>query len=466
MISLFLPRLKGPAASVSLALLLTACATPPVYEKPATAVPAAFKESGLWKPASAGAADVPDNWWELFKDPVLNDLQAGVKLGNENLKASAAQVQVARAALASARAGGSPALGISGGITHGASVGGATPATVNSLAASASWELDLWGRVAAASSGAQARLEASSADLAAARLSLQGVLAQSYFALRSSEAQAALLERSVVAFQRSLELTNNRYSAGIVSAADVAQATTQLRSTQAQLIESKASRAQLEHAIATLLGKAPADFDLPRTALLPPVPGVPAQLPAQLLERRPDIAAASARVAAANAQAGVAQGAFFPAITLSGSAGFRGADLLNLISLPNLFWSLGPSLAIGLFDGGARQAGVDLARAGIEQATANYRQTVLSAFQEVEDNLVAAASLEEQIVLQSDALKAAERSLDIANNQYKAGIVSYLNVVTAQASALSSERALLDLRNRRLVATAQLLKNSGGRWEK
>ncbi len=465
MISLFPPRLQGPASAVCLALLLTACATPTTYEKPATAVPAAFKESSLWKAARASAADVPDNWWELFKDPVLNDLQAGVKLGNENLKASAAQVQVARAALASARAGGSPVLGISGGITHGASSGSATPATANSLAASASWELDLWGRVATASSGAQARLEASSADLAAARLSLQGVLAQTYFALRSSEAQADLLERSVVAFQRSLELTNNRYSAGIVSAADVAQATTQLRSTQAQLIESKASRAQLEHAIATLLGKAPADFDLQRTALLPPVPGVPVQLPAQLLERRPDIAAASARVAAANAQAGVAQGAFFPAITLSGSAGFRGADLLNLISLPNLFWSLGPSLAMGLFDGGARQAGVDSAKAGVEQAAASYRQTVLGAFQEVEDNLVAAAALGEQIVLQADALKAAERSLDIANNQYQAGIVSYLNVVTAQATALSSERTMLDLRNRRLVATAQLLKNLGGRWE-
>ena len=464
----FMPHQRTLLAA-ALALLLAACATAPVYEKPAVEVSAAFKESGLWKVARAGTQaavlEVPDAWWQLFKDPVLNELQAGVAIGNENLKASAAQVQVARAALASARAGGSPALGVSSGITYGANGAGSTPNTLNSIAANASWELDLWGRVATAVSGAEARVQASSADLAAARLSLQALLTQTYFALRSSEAQADLLERSVLAFQRSLELTTNRYNAGVVSAADVAQATTQLRATQSQLIDAKANRAQLEHAIATLLGKPPAAFDLKRSAELPQAPFVPVQLPAQLLERRPDIAASERRVAAANAQIGVAQSAFFPAITLSGSAGFRGAQLLELISAPNLFWSLGPALALSLFDGGARQAGVDSAKASIEQATASYRQTVLSAFQEVEDNLVAAASLEEQIVLQSDALKAAGRSLDIANNQYSAGIVSYLNVVTAQATALSSERALLDLRNRRLVATAQLLKNLGGRWE-
>ena len=457
--------LQSRAFWVAAALLLTACATPPVYEKPAIAVPVAFKESALWKTARPGASEVTDPWWQVFNDAVLNDLQTQVKLGNENLKASAALVEVARAALASSRTGGSPTVGVSGGVTHGVTPGGQTPATSNSISVAASWELDLWSRVATAVSSAEARLQASSADLAAARLSLQGLLTQSYLALRSSEAQATLLERSVVAFQRSLELTTNRYTAGIVSAADVAQATTQLRSTQAQLIEAKASRALLEHAIATLVGKPPAAFELKPTAELPRAPNVPLQLPSQLLERRPDIAAAERRVAAANAQIGVAQSAFFPAITLAGSAGFRGPQLLDLISLPNLLWSFGPSLAIGLFDGGARQAGVDSAKASVEQAAASYRQTVLTAFQEVEDNLVAAASLEEQIVLQADALKAAERGLDIANNQYKAGIVSYLNVVTAQATALSSERTMLDLRNRRLAATAQLLKNLGGRWE-
>ena len=462
------PNVSRIAVLCATSALLAACGTTPVYQKPVVETPSAFKESTLWKSARSGTTttpvQVPDTWWTLFNDPVLNDLQSGVAIGNENLKASAAQVQVARAALATTRAGGSPVLGIGSGITYGASGAGATPTTSNSIAANASWELDLWGRVATAVSGAEARVQASGADLEAARLSVQALLTQTYLALRSSEAQADLLERSVVAFQRSLELTSNRYSAGVVSAADVAQATTQLRATQVQLIDTKASRAQLEHAIATLLGKPPAAFDLARTATLPKAPEVPVQLPAQLLERRPDIAAAERRVAAANAQIGVAQGAFFPAITLSGSAGFRSAGLLELISAPSLFWSLGPALALGLFDGGARQAGVDSAKASVEQAAASYRQTVLTAFQEVEDNMVAASSLEEQIVLQSDALKAAQRNLDIANNQYSAGIVSYLNVVTAQATALSSERSLMDLRNRRLVATALLLKNLGGQF--
>ena len=456
----------GPLASgLAAALLVGACASPPVYEKPAITVPMAFKESGLWKTARGNVANVTDQWWQLFNDTVLNDLQTQLVVGNENLKASAALVQVARVALDSSRAGGAPTLGVSAGLTHSVTPGALVPTTSNSLAGSASWELDLWGRVAGAVTASEARLLASSADLAAARLSMQALLTQTYFSLRSAEAQAAILQRSVVALQRSLELTQNRYSAGIISAADVTQATTQLRSTQAQLVEAQSSRAQLEHAIATLLGKPAAAFDLVRTAALPQVPSVPLQLPSALLERRPDIAAASARVAAAHAQIGIAQSALFPAITLSGSLGFRGPELLDLIKAPNLFWSFGPSLALGLFDGGARQAGVDSAKASIEQVAANYRQTVLTAFQEVEDNLVAAASLEEQIVLQSDAQKAAERNLEISNNQYRAGTVSYLNVVTAQATALGSERTLLDLRNRRLNATAVLLKNLGGRWE-
>jgi len=269
----------------------------------------------------------------------------------------------------------------------------------------------------------------------------------------------------VAAYQRSLDLTQNRYTAGIASAADVAQATTQLKSTQAQQVEANSSRAQLEHALATLLGKPASAFGMTRTATLPQAPSIPVQLPASLLERRPDIAAAERRVAAANAQIGVAQSAFFPAITLSGSAGFRGAELAELISSPSLFWSIGPALAFTLFDGGARKSAEDSAKASADQATATYRQTVLTAFQEVEDNLVIAASLEEEIALQADAFKAAERSLEIASNQYKAGTVSYLNVVTAQTTALSAERTLLDVRNRRLAAITQLLKNLAGRWD-
>ncbi len=451
-------------------MALIACSTPPPYQKPELEMPAAFKESSLWKTARPDAAGVPDDWWLLFNDPVLNELQKQVVVGNETLKASAAQYQVARAALGSSRAALLPTFGASAGASRGASAGNAAsgnlPATTSySVGASASWELDLWGRVAGTISNAQARVQASAADLAAVRLSLQATLVQTYFSLRAAESQVALLDRSVRAYQRSLDLTQNRYTAGIASAADVAQATTQLKSTQAQQVEANSSRAQLEHALATILGKPASAFGLNRTATLPPAPRIPVQLPATLLERRPDIAAAERRVAAANAQIGVAQSAFFPAITLSGSAGFRGSDLAELITSPNLFWSIGPALALTLFDGGARRSAEDSAKASADQATATYRQTVLTALQEVEDNLVIAASLGEEAALQADALKAAERSLEIANNQYKAGTVSYLNVVTAQATALSAERTLLDVRNRRLAAITQLLKNLAGRWD-
>ena len=452
------------AISLVIAAMLSACTAPVPLAMVPMDVPASFKESGLWKPARPNAAAVPDDWWRMFNDAVLDDLQRQVVLGNENLKASAAQVQVVRAALSSSRAGLSPGLSVTAGISNGVVPGSTLTTTSNSLAANASWELDLWGRVAGTVTGAEARLLASSADLAAARLSVQALLTQSYFSLRSAEAQGVLLERAVTAYQRSQELTQNRYAGGIASAADVAQATTQLRSTQAQLIESQSSRAQLEHAIATLVGKPAAIFSLPQTAALPAAPSVPVQLPSELLQRRPDIAAASARVTAANAQIGVAQSAFFPAITLSANAGFKGNELLQLISAPNLFWSLGPALALAVFDGGARKAAEDSARATSDQAAASYRQTVLSALQEVEDNLVVATSLEEQSALQSDALSAAQRNLDITNNQYKAGTVSYLSVVTAQATALSAERTLLEVRNRRLAAVTVLLKNLGGGW--
>ncbi len=454
-----------PAAPLlAIALLVSACAAPPPYQKPGLDVPAAFKESSLRKSARPQVASVPDDWWLLFNDPVLNDLQNQVALGNENLKAAVAQVQVARAALGSSRAGLLPTVGATAGGSRGALPGGTSPATSYAIAGNASWELDLWGRVSGTVSSVDLRLQASADDLAAARLSVQALLAQTYFSLRAAESQAALLERSVTAYERSLVLTQNRYAAGVASAADVAQAQTQLKSTQAQRVEANSSRAQLEHAIATLLGKPSASLTLTRTAALPDAPNIPVQLPASLIERRPDIAAAERRVAAANALVGVAQSAFFPAISLSANAGYRGSDLAQLLSAPNLFWSLGPALAATLFDGGARQSAQDSARASLDLATATYRQTVLTALQEVEDNLAVAASLEEEIVLQTDALAAAQRNLDITNNQYKAGTVSYLNVVTAQATALSAERTLLEVRNRRLAAMTQLLKNLAGRW--
>lgn len=310
-----------------------------------------------------------------------------------------------------------------------------------------------------------ASAQASGADLAAARLSLQALLVQTYFALRAAEAQGRLLQETLSAYEQSWQLTRNRERAGVASPADVAQAEAQYKSTQAQLLEAGSSRAQLEHALAVLLGLAPAAFGLPVTAELPAPPMVPSELPAQLLQRRPDIAAAQRRVAAANAQIGVAQAAYFPALTLSAAAGYRGARLSDLVSAPQLFWSLGPALAVSLFDGGAREAAVESARAALDLAAAGYRQTVIAALQEVEDNLVAATVLAQEQQVQAEAVAAAQRALDVVNNQYRAGTVAYLNVLSAQTAVLAARRSLIDVQNRRLAAVNQLLKNVAGRWD-
>ena len=456
-----LPRVFYPLTTLAVALL-AACSSTPPYQAPTTTVPAAFKENGNWQSANPQAAAVPDAWWQLYNDPVLNDLQTRVE-ANQNILASAAQVRVALAAVGSSRAALSPTLGA--GLTASRSASPGTSANNSiTLSGSASWELDLWGRLSGAVSADQARLQASQDDLAAARLSLHATVTQTYFSLRAAETQSALLGSTLQAYQRSLNLTRNRYRSGVAAASDVAQAENQLKTTAAQLVESDSNRSQLEHALAVALGQAPADFQLARTATLPQTPAVPTLLPSKLLERRPDIAAAERRVAAAYAQIGVEQAAFFPALTLSASAGYRGSSLANLISAPNLLWSLGPSLALAAFDGGLRQSNVDSARASTDAATANYRQTVLTALQEVEDNLVIAASLQQEAALQTEAVAAAQRALDIVNNQYQSGTVSYLEVVTAQASVLSGQRSLLDVQNRLLAASNQLLKNIAGRW--
>jgi NodT family efflux transporter outer membrane factor (OMF) lipoprotein len=330
----------------------------------------------------------------------------------------------------------------------------------------ATWEIDLWGRISAGVDAAGARWQASRYTLAALQLSLQASLTQTYFSLRAAEASLDMLTQTVQAYTRSLELTQNRYQGGVASAADVAQAQTQLQSAQAQRVEARLTRAQLEHALATLVGQAPAAFSLASVsqAHLPEPPQAPLQLPTQLLARRPDIAAAAAQVAAANAQIGAADAAFLPALTLSANGGFRNNDLGTLIQSANKFWSLGPSLALAVFDGGARRAASASARATYDQTVANYKQTVLTALQEVEDNLIAATLLQEEMDLQQESLTNARRALDIAQNQYKAGTVSYLNVVAAQTTVLATESSLLNVRNRRLTAVTLLLKNIAGRW--
>lgn len=457
--------------SLACALALAGCATPVPHQRPAMAVPAQFAQGPelvqLFAPANPAVADVPDAWWTLFNDPVLNTLQAGLLADNLNLQASAAAVAVAQAALNNSRVGALPAVGVSGGANRGATGNAAPSTSYTAQGVMATWEVDLWGRVSAGVDAASARLDASRYTLAATRLSLQATLVQTYFAARASQALQAILERSVQSYSQSLTLVGNRHQAGVATLADVAQAKSQLLSTQAQLAEARLQGTQLSHALALLVGQAPGAFVLaanPLSTDLPALPAVPGQLPAQLLERRPDIAAAERQVAAANAQVGVAQAAFFPVLTLSASAGARGSELGKLLQASSSLWALGSALAINVFDGGAREAAKASALASRDQAVATYRQTVLVALQEVEDNLAAAGQLGQSVQTQTQALAAATQALEVLQNQYKAGTVGYLNVLVAQNAVLSAERSLLDARNRQLTAVNQLLKNIAGRW--
>ena len=448
-------------------VLLSACAAGPDYLRPTVDTPAAFKELGDWKlvePREPAA----DRWWTAFGDPVLDDLQARLEISNQNLRAAEAAYRQALALADAARAAWFPAINASAGATRSASsaataTSGNAPARNSfSVGATVSWELDVWGRIARTVEGADAGLAASAADLAAARLSARATLAQTYFQLRAAERQQALLDASVDAYARALELTRNRYAAGVAGKADVAQAESQLRSTRAAALDASLSRSQYEHAIAVLLGLPPAGFNLaPVDVPLPEAP-VAVTLPSALLERRPDIAAAERRVAAANAAIGAAQAARFPVLGLSGNTGFRNARIEDLLTVPSRYWSLGPTLAAAIFDGGARKAAVGQAQAGWEKAVATYRQTVLTAFQEVEDNLASARLPEAAAAEQAAAVTAAAEAETIAVNQYRAGTVSYLNVVTAQATHLAARRSANDIATRRLLAAVQLAKNAGG----
>jgi NodT family efflux transporter outer membrane factor (OMF) lipoprotein len=464
----FLPHKTFLALAVT--LLLGACAVTRVNPPEPAAAPAQFKEAaaaGGTFSTQAATQTVPDAWWTLFNDPVLNGLEQRVLLGNETLKASVAQLAGARATLTASQSAGTPTLsaGLNGTRSFNAQSNAAeNPANNVSLSANAAWELDLWGRLSMASQGAQASVQASEADLAAARLSVQAALAQGYFSLRTAEALHELLQRNVLAYQKSWELTQVRYQAGVAGQTDVLQAQTQLSNVQTQLADSLAQRAQLEHALAVLLGLPPSSFAVARTATLPAAVAVPASLPSTLLERRPDIAAARARVQAAYAQMGVTDAALLPALNLSATLGYGQNALANLLSAPNLVWSLGAGLTQAVFDGGARKQASAQARATAEQATANYRQLVLTALQEVEDNLVLAYRLQDQVNAQTEALQSARRNLEIVTDQYRAGTVSYLNVSTAQSAALNAEANLLAVRNRQLAAANTLLKNVAGPW--
>ncbi|WP_375738541.1 efflux transporter outer membrane subunit [Pseudomonas boanensis] len=480
-----LPTTKSLRRAVALAfavLLLAGCAIGPDYKRPEHVLPAQFKHAEGWKLAAPADLEHRGRWWELYGDTTLNDLQQRLEVSNQTLAQSVAQYRQAQALARGARASFFPSVSANVGKTRSGQGGGSSTvrladgSTVTSSGSSGvsksydanlgvNWELDLWGKLRRQLESDTASMQASAADLAAARLSLQSELAQNYLQLRVLDAQRRLLDATVAAYQRSLTLTENQYKAGIVTKADVAQATTQLKGTQAQAIDLKYQRAQLENAIAVLVGVPPAEFSLTEVDSVPGLPQVPALLPSQLLERRPDVAAAERDVMAANAQIGVAKSAYFPSLSLTAAGGYRGDSLSDWISTPNRFWSIGPEFAMTLFDGGLIRSQVAQAEASYDQTVAFYRQTVLDSFREVEDYMVQLAVLEEESGVQQEALDAAREALRLTTNQYKAGTVDFNSVVTTQTTALSNERSVLTLLGSRLTTSVQLVAALGGGWE-
>jgi NodT family efflux transporter outer membrane factor (OMF) lipoprotein len=462
------------AAPVALAgmLLLAACAVGPDYVRPTMEVPSSFKEDPNWKPAQPADGKMPSTWWKLFDDAQLDALALQVDSANQDVRVAEANYREADALARQAFDSLFPVLNLNASSVRNAGSSGSTaaraarPTTFNSVTLSiASWEVDLWGGLRRSLEAAQASAQASAGDLAAARLSLQGQLVSDYLALRVADEQRRLLDDAVEAYEKSLQLTDSRYRAGVAARSDVTLAQAQLEATRAQAIDVRISRAQLEHAIAVLIGKAPAELSIEARPYALQFPEVPAQLPATLLERRPDVAAAERRAASANAQIGVATAAFFPTLTLSANGGYSAPSHASLFSTPARVWSLGPSLAEKLFDSGARFAARDQAVAGWDAASATYRKTVLTALQNVEDSLASLRILAQEAAVEAAAVKAAQESLALTISQYKGGTVSYLNVITAQTTELTSRQNALAIDGRRAAATVQLIQALGGGWE-
>jgi efflux transporter, outer membrane factor (OMF) lipoprotein, NodT family len=449
-------------------LMLSGCSVGPDYKRPDAPVPSSYKELKGWREALPRDQEIRTKWWEAFGDPILNSLAEQVNVSNQSIALAESQYRQAQALVKLARANYVPT--VSAGAAYTRSLPSGTTGTngivnQNQVSLSAAWELDLWGKVRRQVESSKASAEASFADLQAMRLSMQTELALSYFQLQILDAQKKNLEEAVTAYEKALELTSNRYNAGVVAKADVAAAQTQLKSTQAQAIDVGVQRAQLEHAIATLIGKPPADFSLaPVTITLPQIK-IPVALPSDLLERRPDIASAERKMAAANAQIGVAKAAYYPTISLSGALGYASAELATLFTSPSFFWAIGPmALSATLLDGGARMAQTEQVMAAYDGTVAFYRQTVLTGFQNVEDNLAALRILAEEAQMQEQAVNSAHESVTLTTNQYKSGIVSYLNVVTTQIIALNNERAAINISGQRLSAAVLLIKALGGGW--
>ena len=462
-------------ALVLSALVLNACAIGPDYQRPDTTTPVAFKEAAGWRQANPSDALARGAWWELYGDAQLNDLVQTLNRSNQTVAQSEAQFRQAQALVRSARGAFFPSADLSVGKTRSSQGTGSSNSSLTSSSSGirdtlnaqvgVSWEADVWGKLRRGLEANEASAQASLADLAAMRLSQQSELVQNYLQLRVIDQQKRLLQNTVVAYERSLKMSENQYRAGISGKDAVAQAQTQLRNTQANLIDLIWQRAQFENAIAVLTGQPPAGFTLAETQAVPALPQIPVSLPSQLLERRPDIASAERSIIAANANIGVAKAAYYPDFSLSLSGGYSSSTYEDWISVPNRFWSVGPKIALPLFDGGQRSAEVDRNEALYDQTVAKYRQTVLDGFREVENYLVQLKVLEDEAVVQQQALDSARESLRLTSNQYKAGLIAYLDVVVVQATALSAERTVLNLQQSRLIASVNLITALGGGWD-
>jgi NodT family efflux transporter outer membrane factor (OMF) lipoprotein len=461
--------LRSTFVAAAAAALLSACAVGPDYVRPTLAVPAAYKETGTWKTAEPQAVADRHAWWQAYGDATLAGLVQDATSANQDIRQAEAQYRQARAIADAARAGLFPSLGLNAGAQRArTNTNGIRTGDDYSAGLAASWEPDLWGSVRRTIESGDAGAQASADDLAAARLSIQTTLAQDYVQLRIVDQQRDLYAATVDAYAKALTLTRAQRSAGVALRSDVALAESQLAQAQAAAVDLEATRALLEHAIAVLTGRAPAQFTLARLpasqpfAMLPPAS--PATLPSALLEHRPDIAAAERRAALANANIGVAKAAYFPTLALSANGGFSAAALGSLFDTPSRVWSLGAALAQTLFDGGLRRAHTAQAEAAYDAAVAQYKQTVLAGFQQVEDNLATLRLLDQEAAFQAQAVKSSQLAEQLALNQYRAGTNSYLNVVTAQTLSLTNQRAAVQLRGRQLAASIGLIAATGGGW--
>jgi len=469
-------RAQWPLVLLATAVLpFTGCAVGPKYHPPVVQAPPAYKEVGDWKPAQPNEQNLGGEWWKIFQDPQLDALELQVNVSNQNLKAAEAQFRQARAALRYTRADYYPTVtaGLSATRTR-VSAHRPPPSSIFdgityndfTLPVDVSYQADVWGRVRKNVESYREQAQASAADLATVNLSMHADLAIDYFQARSLDAQEQLLNSTVTQYEQALELNQSRFEGGIASDVDVEQARTQLQTTRAAAIDVGVLRAQYEHAVAILIGKPPAEFSLPPLPLTAPPPRIPVSVPSDLLERRPDIAAAERRVAAANAQIGVAKSAYYPLISLGASGGFESSTITTLLNGPSGLWSVGLSAVGTVFDAGRRRAFTDEARAAYDSQVAAYRENVLTGFQQVEDSLAAVRILENEADVQDEAVVAAQRSLDLSITRYKGGVTTYLEVITAQNAALTDQVTAVNILGRRMASTVLLIQALGGGWEK